>query len=568
MKNKEQISAALRALSKTTVDVGFQLTNEGEAKISPKTVTLPEIDDVKKLREVADSVAAKLRFHNEELHQKLKPRGSEQSEIFDTLETARAEALLAKKYDGVFANLMDSRIRDDYSIAATIGKIFWHKALNIPKVGETLLEKWIDENAPTQFAKLFDSLSNQKEFAKAASDFIRILETKDNPEKAAEQNKSDDTKPDEQEQQEQDDNDDSSDDSDSRGGDSKSSQTKEISAPDAKQKKGEKVEAANQVGNRPNYEQEVEYSYKVYTKQFDQIMRAPQLASYQELTKLRAQLDQKMANLKTITNKLAARLQQLLMSQTASWWEFDKEDGSLDPKRLSRLIATPEYHNIYKVYKESDFKDTVVTLLLDNSGSMRGRPIVSAVACADILAKVLEQCGVRVEILGFTTVEWKGGKARQLWQKNGAPKNPGRLNDLLHIIYKSADEPWRRAKRNLSLALKDGLLKENIDGEAIAWAYSRLTQRPESRKILMVISDGAPVDDSTISVNSPNFLDNHLRQMVKQIESSKRLELLAIGIGHDVGRYYKNAITIRDISDLGETIIGKMEELFGGKKAA
>lgn len=311
-----------------------------------------------------------------------------------------------------------------------------------------------------------------------------------------------------------------------------------------------------------NTHTEPEFKYKAYTTEFDEVVKASDLASFQELGRLRAQLDMKISGLKTITNRLSSRLQQLLMAPKNVWWEFDKEEGLLDSRRFARFIANAGNDNIYKEYNEQDIKDTVVTLLIDNSGSMRGRPIMSAIACADILARVLEQCGVKVEILGFTTAEWKGGKSRQKWQMNGAPANPGRLNDLRHIIYKQADLPWRRAKRNLALALKDGLLKENIDGEGILWAASRLVTRSENRKILMVISDGAPVDDSTISVNNSNYLDNHLRNVIRNIESTSQLELLAIGIGHDVGRYYNNAVTITDINDLGETMIDKMEELF------
>jgi len=306
-------------------------------------------------------------------------------------------------------------------------------------------------------------------------------------------------------------------------------------------------------------------SYTAFTTKFDQIVHAGQLCDIVELTQLRAQLDSKIANLKTVTGRLAARLQQLLLAPKQSLWEYDKDEGLLDSRRFSAFIANPKNNNIYRTEKINDNKDTVVTLLIDNSGSMRGRPIMSAIACADILAKVLEQCDVKVEILGFTTAEWKGGDSRKAWLAAGSPPNPGRLNDLRHIIYKSADASWRKAKRNLGLALKDGLLKENIDGEAILWALKRLNSRPEKRKILMVISDGAPVDDSTISVNTNSYLDAHLRQVIARIEGSKKVELLAIGIGHDVNRYYQNAVTIRDIGELGDKMFGKMEELF--KKA-
>ncbi len=561
MKQKDEISAALRALSKKNLDVSFQLSNDMEPKKIANSVILPDVDNLPVIRGMADQVAAKIRFHDEELHASLKPRGHDQGEIFDELENIRTEVMLARDYAGVLQNIAGNKVYDD-SIPSLVGKVFWHKALGLKYVEGSVLEKWITSNAGEEMKKLAASVENQEEFAKAVMGLIHVLETQNRAEQA--QTEKSESRPQDEKKQEQDD--DQEDDNDeleqeaNRQNEGRSGKTT-ISA--TEELKGGSEESGATPGHLPNVEAAPEFEYKVYTRQFDEVVTASNLASFQELSRLRTQLDSKMAGLKTITNRLAARLQQMLMAQKASWWEFDKEEGNIDPKRLSRIVANPEFENIYKVYKESDFKDTVVTLLLDNSGSMRGRPIVSAIACADILARVLEQCGVKVEILGFTTVEWKGGRARQAWQKAGAPKNSGRLNDLRHIIYKSADAPWRRAKRNLGLALKEGLLKENIDGEAIIWASQRLVIRPESRKILMVISDGAPVDDSTISSNQPNYLDTHLKHIVKKIESANQMELLAIGIGHDVGRYYKNAVTIMDIADLGETMVGKMEELFG-----
>lgn len=562
MINKDAIAATLRALAKTSAEVGFQLSNDDQPKITPKTIVLPEIDNEEKMRATADELAARLRYHDASINIRHRPLSSEQAQIFDELEKHRAEVVLSKQYDGVLWNLNTQKDFND-SIPQTIAKVFWNKSLGLTQVGKTMLETWIEQNAKEQFQRLLDTVDNQEDFAIAANDFISFMETSQNAEKMEQE-----VKEAESEMKQQKPNDDNEDvpPEENQGEQQSQGKSREATAGEVESMKGKKMEAGPNPGVPYTNEYEDEAPYTVYTKEFDMVVNASQLASYQELGRLRAQLDQKMANLKTITGRLSARLQRLLLAQRATWWEFDKEEGNVDANRLARFVASPEYVNIYKIHKEAEFKDTVVTLLIDNSGSMRGRPIVSAIACADILAKTLEQCGVRVEILGFTTHEWKGGKSRASWIKAGGPKNPGRLNDLLHIIYKSADEPWRRAKRNLSLALKDGLLKENIDGEAILWAYSRLFNRPESRKILMVISDGAPVDDSTISANATNYLDHHLRQVIQKVESYSGIELLAIGIGHDVKRYYKNAVTIMDISDLGETMVTKMEELF--KKAA
>ena len=306
--------------------------------------------------------------------------------------------------------------------------------------------------------------------------------------------------------------------------------------------------------------------YKIFTNKFDEIAKAENLETKEEVTKLRKSLDQQLINFQDLITKLANKLQRQLLAKQNRAWDFDLEEGLLDSSKLPRIILDPFNSLSFKKEKDLDFKDTVVTLLIDNSGSMRGRPITIAAICADILSRTLERCSVKVEILGFTTKNWKGGKSREEWNKNNKPKNPGRLNDLRHIIYKSADTQWRQSKKNLGLMLKEGLLKENIDGEAISWAFSRLKKRKEERKILMVISDGAPVDDSTLSVNSGDFLEKNLKKIVQFIENKSDIEILAIGIGHDVSRYYKKAIKITDVQELGDVMIGQLSGLFENKK--
>jgi len=310
----------------------------------------------------------------------------------------------------------------------------------------------------------------------------------------------------------------------------------------------------------------IDKNYNIFTNQFDEIVKAETLESVEEITKLRSNLDQQLVSFQDLITKLANKLQRQLLAKQNRSWEFDLEEGLLDSSKLTRVVMDP-YHSLsFKKEKDLDFKDTVVTLLIDNSGSMRGRPITIAALCADILSRTLERCSVKVEILGFTTKNWKGGKSREYWNNNNKPKNPGRLNDLMHIIYKNADTQWRQSKKNLGLMLKEGLLKENIDGEAISWAFSRLKKREEERKILMVISDGAPVDDSTLSVNSGDFLEKHLKKIVKFIENKSDVEILAIGIGHDVSRYYNKAIKITDVQELGDVMISQLSGLFEDKK--
>jgi len=318
--------------------------------------------------------------------------------------------------------------------------------------------------------------------------------------------------------------------------------------------------------NRPFADLAPQFDYKAWTSQYDEVIAATELCDAEELTRLRSYLDQQLVHLQSTVSKLANRLQRRLMAQQNRSWDFDQEEGLLDAARLARVIINPMQSLSYKIERDTEFKDTVVTLLIDNSGSMRGRPISIAAISADILARTLERCGVKTEILGFTTRAWKGGQARESWLAAGRPPQPGRLNDIRHIVYKQADEPWRRAKTNLGLMMREGLLKENIDGEALLWAHGRLIARPEDRKILMVISDGAPVDDSTLSVNSGSYLERHLRQVIGWIEGRSPVELIAIGIGHDVTRYYARAVTIMDADQLGGTMIEQLAALFDGER--
>jgi cobaltochelatase CobT len=556
MTNYDALAAAFRAISKTKFDVAFEPSNDANFKLFEDSIALPLSEDFKQLRQLSDAAAAKIRFHNEELHQKNAPNTQDEFAIYDALEAVRCEIELAKRYTGSFKNL--GKKTDNSSLQTSLASLLWEKFFNVK--AENIAEILVQQTAANVFADLLKNTGKQQVFAKLSLKLINQI-----AEANAEQERLEKQKQDPQmaeSQTEQDDSEDYDDQDVERAEDEQNAERSEEEPKDKSLKKSRQQEAETEQTTRPNFVEKSVVQYTAFTTKFDQVVHASQLCDIVELTQLRAQLDSKIANLKTVTGRLAAKLQQLLLAPKQSVWEYDKDDGLLDSRRFSGFIANPKNNNIYRTEKINDNKDTVVTLLIDNSGSMRGRPIMSAIACADILAKVLEQCDVKVEILGFTTAEWKGGESRKAWLAAGSPPNPGRLNDLRHIIYKSADAPWRKSKRNLGLALRDGLLKENIDGEAILWALKRLNARQEKRKILMVISDGAPVDDSTISVNSNNYLDAHLRQVIAHVEGARKIELLAIGIGHDVNRYYQNAVTIRDISELGDKMFGKMEELF------
>ena len=442
-----------------------------------------------------------------------------------------------------------------------------------------LWRDWVEARAATKLQTLESALHDQKAYAKLSRDLIAALEMGDelgeDPDQADDNDEQEPSQDPGEKSQSPDGEDQESQQSaseemeksegDSEASDMDAQPNPSDDAPDDLE--GEELDDGEEPWRPqlPFSSLSNEDFYRVYAHQFDEVVEADDLCDADELTRLRAYLDKQLANLQGVVARLANRLQRRLMAQQNRSWDFDLEEGVLDAARLTRVITDPLHALSFKQEQDTKFRDTVVTLLLDNSGSMRGRPITVAATCADILARTLERCGVKVEILGFTTKAWKGGQAREKWLGEGKPANPGRLNDLRHIIYKSADQPWRRARKNLGLMMREGLLKENIDGEALIWAHNRLLGRPEQRRILMVISDGAPVDDSTLSVNSGNYLERHLRQVITDIEGRSPVELIAIGIGHDVTRYYQRAVTIIDAEELGGAMTEKLAELFDDK---
>jgi cobaltochelatase CobT len=441
-----------------------------------------------------------------------------------------------------------------------------------------LWRDWIEERAGDDLVRLTENVEDQGRFAGAVRDLIASLDMAD--ELGAEGSEDDEE---EGETGDADENEGASEDSDSA--DAGNPEDVEAAADDAEAGEGESSDAeADELtddgemsdsrdtgearrADAPFSNLPPMVDYRAYTMRFDEVVKAEDLCDTAELDRLRSYLDKQLANLSGAVARLANRLQRRLMAQQNRAWDFDLEEGTIDAARLSRVVIDPLHPLTFKAERDTEFRDTVVTLLLDNSGSMRGRPITVAATCADILARTLERCGVKVEILGFTTRAWKGGQSREAWLQAGKPQNPGRLNDLRHIVYKAADAPWRRARRNLGLMMREGLLKENIDGEALTWAHSRLIGRPEQRKVLMMISDGAPVDDSTLSVNPGNYLERHLRYVIEEIETRSPVELIAIGIGHDVTRYYRRAVTIVDAEELAGAMTEKLAELFAEEGA-
>ncbi|MBN8522229.1 MAG: cobaltochelatase subunit CobT [Alphaproteobacteria bacterium] len=543
------------------------------------------------LRGSADAKALHLKHHNQTLHRQNAPMDLTASAVFDALEQARVESLGMNALPGVAHNLnhlLDEKCkklgfsamdhRDDTDMPAAV-HVLARLALTgepVPASAKNLLALWtpfITEKLGTQgFSNLRDTLSHQLKFADQAKKLIAKLglipalpddDAGDNtaqsndqlssPPDGADQNNPPETMKGQQAQDAADDSEFAqSDNADGMDG-------MEQTAPNLEQSD---ADTPGELKNTPRGASGPGGRYTIYTTQFDEIVDAATLAPPDELSRLRALLDQQLGTLHALVAKLANRLQRKLMAKQSRSWLFDQEEGYIDSAKLSRMIANPTIQLTFKKEKETEFRDTVVTLLIDNSGSMRGRPIAIAAICADILARTLERCGVKVEILGFTTRAWKGGKSRDLWITDGRPDRPGRLNDLRHIIYKSADSPLRRSRKNLGLMLKEGILKENIDGEALVWAHNRLSRRSEKRKLLMVISDGAPVDDSTLSVNPANMLESDLRQVIAWIENLGQVELTAIGIGHDVTRYYARAMTIADADELASALVERLEKIF------
>ena len=570
-----------------TADAPVQTGNTLRVPMPGRAVPKAQADEA---RGFADSMALRLRHHNAALHARSMPAEPVARACFDAIEQVRYEALGARDFSGIRSNLAAAQVvrsaGDPISRAHTAQEVPIQSALALilreqltgeavpdtARGGVELLRGWIESRAAPDIAALAGSLDDQKAFQKLALDMLQHLELT-----LAQPDEHEATEPDEQ------DGDDQTEDKEDGSDAGEDQQPAETAAeptdgddegdeggereldddPDDGESSEEGEEGMLPVRpNRPWTDLPAGFDYKAFTTQFDEIVAATELCDDEELTRLRAYLDTQLKGLQGIVTRLANRLQRRLMAQQSRSWDFDQEEGMLDAARLARIVVSPGHSLSYKIERETEFKDTVVTLLIDNSGSMRGRPISIAAISADVLARTLERCGVKTEILGFTTRAWKGGQSREAWLAGGKPAHPGRLNDLRHIVYKKADEPWRRARKNLGLMMREGLLKENIDGEALLWAHSRLLVRQEDRRILMVISDGAPVDDSTLSVNTAGYLEQHLRKVIEWIEKQSPIQLVAIGIGHDVTRYYRRAVTIMDVEQLGGTIIEQLADLF------
>jgi cobaltochelatase CobT len=551
-------------------------------------------EQVAEARGFADSFALRERHHDAKLHARGAPVDATARLVFDAVEQARVEALGARAMEGVRANLnyaLEMRLRSDpltrarnraeVPLASALAllvreRLTGQKPPVIAEGGIALVREWIEERAGADLDALGLTLDDQGAFARLAT---RLLEDLELVEAQSEATEPEESSAEEGEQPEEGENTEDGDD-DQTGGQSdgqmdvRSESSEGDDQSESRESDEGEFEGDGQEGdqgdegmqpvrpNRPTADTPGFLEYKAYTTRFDEVVTASELCDEEELTRLRAYLDQQLVHLQGAVTKLANRLQRRLMAQQSRSWEFDQEEGLLDAARLARVVASPTHSLSYKIERDTDFRDTVVTLLIDNSGSMRGRPISIAAISADIMARTLERCGVKVEILGFTTRAWKGGQAREAWLQAGRPAAPGRLNDLRHIVYKRADEPYRRSRKSLGLMMREGLLKENIDGEALLWAHGRLVARSEERRILMVISDGAPVDDSTLSVNSGSYLEKHLRQVIAWIETKSPVELVAIGIGHDVTRYYARAVTIMDAEQLGGTMVEQLAGLF------
>ncbi len=555
-------------------------------------------------RGAADALALRLRHHDPVLHEARAPRGGDPQDprgrearnVFDALEAARVEALGARSMDGVRANLSglaEARVRTDaitrartaeeVPLATAVGLIARARLTGEapPRAaanGLKLVSEWIEKQAGAELDALALTVDDQTAYATLSRRLLEDLDLADaddpadaQPEEGGEDEPGEDDGPDEDDDVEGEDG--------ASGGememrsdsDERDAEDEQEGERDSDQDEGESAsgdEGAEQARTSPSRRNSLDAptgDYREYTRRFDEVVEASDLCDPEELNRLRAYLDSQMSQLQGVVTRLANRLARRLMAQQARSWDFDQEEGMLDAARLARVVVSPAHSLSYKIERETEFKDTVVSLLIDNSGSMRGRPISIAATCADIMARTLERCGVATEVLGFTTRAWKGGQSREAWLAEGRPPEPGRLNDLRHIIYKRADQPYRHARRHLGLMMREGLLKENIDGEALIWAHNRLLSRPEERRILLVISDGAPVDDSTASANSGTYLEKHLRQVIGWIETKSDVELAAIGIGHDVTRYYSRAVTIMDAEQLGGALIDQLAALFDAK---
>ena len=592
---KRAVATAVRSLSgepelEVTWSAEPPVLRGLKARLPQPSRNLPP-NEVAVVRGAGDAYALRRAYHEENVHDQFRPQSAEGAAIFEAAEQARVEAIGSLAMKGVANNLAaglearctqrglaKARLKSEAPIADVVGLIVREKLTGeappeTTRFAVDLWRSWIEERAGKDLTKLSETIRDQKAFAKLTRTILRDLnfgdefEGDESSDDTGENENSDQNQEGEQEDAENDGETSDADISDAEGeegqdaeAEMRAEQTDELA--DAQ----EPEEGTKPYRPEQPFAHADEWGYKIHTIQFDEEISASELCDPEELARLRNFLDQQLQAMQGVVARLANKLQRLLMAQQNRSWEFDLEEGLLDTSRLPRIIIDPMYPLSFKREKDTNFRDTVVTLLLDNSGSMRGRPIMVAAMCADILARTLERCAVKVEILGFTTRAWKGGQAREKWIADGKPPHPGRLNDLRHIVYKAADEPWRRARRSLGLMMREGLLKENIDGEALMWAHNRMIGRAEQRKIMMVISDGAPVDDSTLSVNAGNYLERHLRHVIEEIEDRSSIELTAIGIGHDVTRYYRRAVTIVDAEQLGGAMTDQLISLFVDEK--
>ena len=593
---KRATAGVLRAIAEVPdVQVAFQPGAPGlagrRARLPLPTRALPAAE-MAKLRGEADAIALKLRHHDEAKHAARSPQRREAREVFDALEQVRVEAVGSRHMAGVAANLRarladqceaegyDRMTRkDQLPLPVALAMLARERVSGeaAPDAASRVLEMWretIGEGASHALSEMGALAEDQEAYARAARRLLTAMDLAE-AEVEAEAEQADQEGEQGGEQSSQQDNSEDSQGQSESDQDSMLGAAPEQTEGDAAEDEGTDADDQDATaaegedrpgGPQPRRERALPddgSAYRAYTRAFDEEVGAEDLCDADELTRLRQQLDQQLQHLQGVISKLANRLQRRLLAQQTRAWDFDLEEGLLDVARLARVVTNPTHSLSFKRERDMDFRDTVVTLLIDNSGSMRGRPITVAAMCGDILARTLERCAVKTEVLGFTTRAWKGGQSRERWVQDAKPRNPGRLNDLRHIIYKAADSPWRRSRKNLGLMLREGLLKENIDGEALLWAHSRLVGRPEQRKILMMISDGAPVDDSTLSVNPGNYLERHLRGVIELIETRSPVELLAIGIGHDVTRYYRRAVTIVDAEELAGAMTEQLAALFG-----
>ena len=592
---RRALAGASRAIARDPdLDVAFTseaATSSGKVARVPSPGPGLEPKLVAEARGAADSAALRLRHHDLHLHARHAPVDAEARAVFDALEMARVEALGARAMGGVrenLAHLTDARVRADAIVRArtaeevplaTAVALIARERLTgdappqsaLP--GLRLVSSWIEEKAAAELDALALTLDDQAAFASLSRRLLEDLDlasaeepTEDQPDEAGDDEEGDGGDDDSADEGE--DGSPGGGDVEMRGEETEDDSGESESSPDMEAGE-EEASAGDDLGetmlaspSRRNWDLSPPTDYKAFTTRFDEIVEPNELCDEEELGRLRAYLDQQMGGLQNVVTRLANRLQRRLLAQQARSWDFDQEEGLLDAARLARVVVSPGHSLSYKVERDTDFRDTVVSLLIDNSGSMRGRPIAIAAICADILARTLERCGVATEVLGFTTRGWKGGQSREAWLAAGRPGNPGRLNDLRHIVYKRADEAYRHSRRHLGLMMREGLLKENIDGEGLLWAHNRLIARPEERRILMVISDGAPVDDSTASANGGSYLERHLRQVIDWIEKRSPVELIAIGIGHDVTRYYSRAVTIMDADQLAGAMVEQLAQLF------